>query len=215
MYGDSRWSRPSREIRLNVLEQVPSVRLLEARRTGSSAALAISGRIGGEVQQSGTVAPGQGRYESGLRDRSRRLRAVRDADFHHYVGIAFGGQLAVGPLHVRLLAEASVRRCAMSGRCSVSALLRWRARSRAGRKSIDFRTVSLDAEGRGLRQRVTGGEVAGFLTGFPCSVTALPIASGRMVVIAAGRDPTARLLELDELAELVFLAFPAGLAPPV
>ena len=108
MYGDSRWSRPSREIRLNVLEQVPSVRLLEARRTGSSAALAISGRIRGEVQQSGTVAPGQGRYESGLRDRSRRLRAVRDADFHRYVGIAFGGQLAVGPLHVRLLAEASV-----------------------------------------------------------------------------------------------------------
>lgn len=34
--------------------------------------LAISGRIGGEVKQFETVAPGQARTESGLRD--RRLR---------------------------------------------------------------------------------------------------------------------------------------------
>jgi len=57
-----------------VLEQVPSVRASEARRTGSSAALPISGRRRGEVQQSGTVAPGQGWYEDGgLRDRHANL----------------------------------------------------------------------------------------------------------------------------------------------
>ncbi len=60
----------ARDIRRYVLGQVPSVRSLEARRTGFSATLAISARIRGKVRQSGTVVPGQGTYESCLRDRS-------------------------------------------------------------------------------------------------------------------------------------------------
>ena len=38
----------------------------------------------------------------------RRLRPVLEADLHRCVGRAFGCQLVVGLLHVRLLAEASV-----------------------------------------------------------------------------------------------------------
>ena len=61
---------PSREIRRSVLERSLRSDRSEARRTVSSVALAIFWRMRGEVQQSGTVAPGRERYGSGLRDRS-------------------------------------------------------------------------------------------------------------------------------------------------
>ena len=51
------------------------------------------------------------------------------------------------------------------------------------------------------KKRVTGGRSSGFLTGFPAVCRLLPIASGRVVVIAAEGDRMARRLELDELAE--------------
>lgn len=71
----------------------------------------------------------------------RRLRAVLEVDLHRHVRSPFGCQLAVGFLHVRLLAEASMPSLRHERPRPVSALLR-RARPRACRKSIDFQTIT-------------------------------------------------------------------------
>ena len=124
----------------------------EARRTGSSVALVIFWRIHGEVQQSGLVTPGHDRYGSGLRDRStdfeRSWKLTSIAASEMPLTGSWQSAFCICGFRPSLCGR---RHDGRAAHCRTP--LRRRVRSRACRKSIDFRTITLSVVSRGSLRR--------------------------------------------------------------